>query len=101
VAITKYTGSRGKSGASEASAEFVGRVRGLFNGRDISWQTGELGKVDLGGGGTIAYLLANYGMDVLDCGVPLLGMHSPFEVTSVVDVWSCFRAYQAFFEEWV
>lgn len=101
VAITKYTGSRGKSGASEATAEFVGRVRGLFNNRGISWQTGELGKVDLGGGGTIAYLLANYGMDVLDCGVPLLGMHSPFEVTSVVDVWSSAAAFQAFFEEWV
>lgn len=101
VAITKYTGSRGKAGASEASAEFVGRVIGLFNSRAISWQTGELGKVDLGGGGTIAYLLANYGMDVLDCGVPVLGMHSPFEVTSVVDVWSSLRAYQAFFETWV
>ncbi|MDA8333513.1 MAG: aminopeptidase [Peptococcaceae bacterium] len=101
VAVTKYTGSRGKSGASEASAEFVGRVRGLFNSRNISWQTGELGKVDLGGGGTIAYLLANHGMDVLDCGAPVLGMHSPFEVTSVVDVWSCYRAYQAFFETWV
>jgi len=101
VAITKYTGSRGKSGASEASAEFVGRVRGLFNSRQIPWQTGELGKVDLGGGGTIAYLLANYGMDVLDCGVPVLGMHSPFEVTSVVDVWSSFKAFRAFLAEWV
>jgi len=101
VVITKYTGSRGKAGASEATAEFVGRVRGLFNSHNVLWQTGELGKVDLGGGGTIAYLLANYGMDVLDCGVPVLGMHSPFEVTSVVDVWSSFKAYQAFLAEWV
>ncbi|MFZ5645058.1 MAG: aminopeptidase [Bacillota bacterium] len=96
VVITKYTGSRGKSGSSEAGAEFVARVRRIFNSQGVYWQTGELGKVDQGGGGTIAYLLAAYNMDVLDCGVALLGMHSPFEVAGKADIYMTYRAYSAF-----
>ncbi|MTI80676.1 MAG: aminopeptidase [Firmicutes bacterium] len=97
VSITKYTGSRGKVHANDAHAEFLGYIRHLLNQNNIPWQTGELGKVDEGGGGTIAYLMAVYGMDVLDCGVPILGMHSPFEVASKVDIFSAYRAYKAFF----
>ncbi len=99
VVLTKYTGSRGKSGSSEASAEFVAAVRKIFNGNNVVWQTGELGKVDQGGGGTIAYLLANYDMDIVDCGVALLGMHSPFEVASKVDVYMAYRAYRSFMKD--
>lgn len=99
VVLTKYTGSRGKSGSSEASAEFVAAIRKIFNSNNVVWQTGELGKVDQGGGGTIAYLLANYDMDIVDCGVALLGMHSPFEVASKVDVYMAYRAYQSFIKD--
>lgn len=96
LVLTKYTGSRGKSGANDAHAEFLGFVRRLFNQAGVIWQTGELGKVDQGGGGTIAYMLADYGMDVLDCGVGLLGMHSPFEVASKADIYMAYRGYLAF-----
>lgn len=96
LVISKYTGSGGKKGASDASAEFVSFVRQLFNKKGVVWQTGELGKVDQGGGGTIAYLMAEYGMDVLDCGVPLLGMHSPFEVSSKGDVYMAYKGYKVF-----
>ncbi|OAT79469.1 aminopeptidase [Desulfotomaculum copahuensis] len=96
VVLNKYTGSRGKSGANDAHAEYMGFVRRLFNQAGVIWQTGELGKVDQGGGGTIAYMLADYGMDVLDCGVGLLGMHSPFEVASKADIYMAYRAYLAF-----
>ncbi|MFZ5649743.1 MAG: aminopeptidase [Bacillota bacterium] len=98
VVITRYTGARGKSGSSEAGAEFVAGVRGLFNREGIYWQSGELGKVDQGGGGTIAYLLAAYNMDVLDCGVAILGMHSPFEVAGKADIYMAYRAYRAFLQ---
>ncbi|MEW6079660.1 MAG: aminopeptidase [Thermodesulfobacteriota bacterium] len=98
VCITKFTGSGGKSGANDASAEFVGRVRGIFNRSGIIWQTGELGRVDEGGGGTIAKFLAEYGMDIVDCGPALLSMHSPFEISSKGDVVMTAQAYQAFFE---
>jgi aspartyl aminopeptidase len=96
VVITKYTGGRGKSGANDAHPEFVAFVRGLFDREGVAWQTGELGKVDQGGGGTIAYLLAQHGMDVLDCGVPLLGMHSPFEIASKVDIYMAYKGFKAF-----
>ncbi|HAP93966.1 MAG TPA: aminopeptidase [Desulfotomaculum sp.] len=96
LVISKYTGSGGKRGASDASAEFVSFVRQLFNKEGVVWQTGELGKVDQGGGGTIAYLMAEHGMDVLDCGVPLLGMHSPFEVASKGDVYMAYKGYKVF-----
>ncbi|MEW6423598.1 MAG: aminopeptidase [Bacillota bacterium] len=97
VVLTKYTGARGKSGANDAHPEFVAFVRGLFDREGVIWQTGELGKVDQGGGGTIAYLMAQHGMDVLDCGVPLLGMHSPFEVASKLDIYMAYKGFRAFF----
>lgn len=99
VELNKYTGSRGKSGASDANAEFVAKVRGIFESNNVKYQVSELGKVDLGGGGTIAYILANKGMDVIDCGVPVISMHSPYEVTSKYDIYSAYEAYKAFFEE--
>ena len=99
VGLNKYTGARGKSGASDANAEFVAEIRRLFEENDISYNISELGKVDQGGGGTIAYILANKGMDVIDCGVPVLSMHSPYEVTSKFDIYSAFRAYKAFMEK--
>lgn len=97
VVLTKYTGARGKSGSNDASAEFVGEVRGIFNKNNIVWQMGELGKVDQGGGGTIAYILANYGMDVVDCGPALLSMHAPMELSSKLDVYMAYKAYRAFY----
>ncbi|WP_455539420.1 aminopeptidase [Terrisporobacter sp.] len=97
VAIMKYSGSKGKSGTSDANAEFVCEVRRVFNKEKIVWQTGELGKVDQGGGGTVAYILANYGAEVLDCGIALLSMHAPYEVSSKVDVFEMYRGYKAFF----
>ncbi len=96
VVITKYTGSRGKAGSSDAHAEFVGEIRDLFNNSGIVWQTGELGKVDLGGGGTIAQFVANLGMDVIDCGVPLLSMHSPLEIAGKMYVYMAYKAYHSF-----
>nr|WP_286170205.1 aminopeptidase [Halocella sp. SP3-1] len=99
VVITKYTGARGKAGASEATAEFVAEVRSLFNRAGVLWQIGELGKVDKGGGGTIAQFLANYNMDVLDCGPGLLSMHAPYELVSKVDVYHSYLAYNVFMEK--
>jgi aspartyl aminopeptidase len=98
VVINKYTGSRGKSGASDANAEYVGTIRNIFNSNNIAWQAAELGKVDIGGGGTIAYIFANMGIDVIDCGISILSMHSPFEVSSKMDIYTAFRAYKAFYE---
>ncbi|MCG2736680.1 MAG: hypothetical protein L6282_09845, partial [Candidatus Methanoperedenaceae archaeon] len=97
IVLTKYTGGGGKYSASDASAEYVGKIRKLFNDKKISWQTGELGKVDEGGGGTVAKYLAEYNMDVLDCGPPILAMHAPYEVSSKADVYSAYEAYKAFF----
>lgn len=99
VELNKYTGSGGKSGASDANAEFVAKVRKIFEEKNIKYQVSELGKVDLGGGGTIAYILADKGMDVIDCGVPVISMHSPYEVTSKFDIYSAYLAYKSFFEE--
>jgi aspartyl aminopeptidase len=99
VVLTKYTGARGKSGASDANPEFVAEVRKVFNQNDIAWQAGELGKVDQGGGGTIALFFANLGIDVLDCGISLLSMHAPFEVVDKMDVYTAYRAFKAFYEE--
>ncbi|MEJ6951160.1 aminopeptidase [Natronospora cellulosivora (SeqCode)] len=99
VVITKYTGARGKSGSSEACAEFVAEVRSLFNNAGVIWQIGELGKVDKGGGGTIAQFLANYNMDVLDCGPAVMSMHAPYEVVSKVDVYNTYLAYHVFLEK--
>ncbi len=94
--LTKYTGSRGKSGASDASAEFVAEIRRIFNDNEVLWQPGELGKVDVGGGGTIAMFLAKYGMDVIDCGVPLLNMHAPWEIAAKLDAYMTYKGYRAF-----
>lgn len=99
VCVTKYTGARGKSGTSDASAEFVGKVRKLLNDGNVKWQTGELGKVDAGGGGTVAMYLANLDIDVIDVGVPVLSMHSPFEITSKIDTYMAYKAFKCFFEE--
>ncbi len=96
VVLEKYTGSRGKSGGSDASAEFVAEIRSLFNKNGVCWQIGEIGKVDAGGGGTIALFMARYGMDVLDCGTGLLNMHSPWEVASKIDTYMTYKAYKVF-----
>ncbi|MBN1932000.1 MAG: aminopeptidase [Desulfobacterales bacterium] len=98
VCITKFTGSGGKSGSSDASAEYVGMIRRIFNENNVVWQTGELGKVDQGGGGTIAKFLAVYGMEIIDCGTAILSMHSPFEISSKADLFMTYKAYKAFFE---
>ena len=96
VVITKYTGSRGKSSTNDASAEFVGEVRAMLDKADIVWQTGELGRVDLGGGGTVAKYIANLGVDVVDLGVPVLSMHAPFETTAKFDVYMAYKAMSEF-----
>ena len=98
VCVTKFTGSRGKSGTSDASAEFVGTVRRLLDDADVIWQTGELGKVDMGGGGTVAAYIANLDIDTIDVGVPVLSMHAPYEVVAKTDVWSAYRAFKVFME---
>ena len=98
VCLSKFTGSGGKYASSDASAEYVAEIRKLFNDHQITWQMAELGKVDEGGGGTVAKYLASYGMDIIDCGAPLLGMHSPFEVASKADIYETFRAYKVFFK---
>ena len=95
--ITKYTGARGKGGTSDASAEYVGRIRKILNDAGVIWQTGEMGKVDAGGGGTVAQYVANLGVDVVDLGVPVLAMHAPFEIVAKLDVYMCFRAIDAFY----
>ncbi len=96
VMLVKYTGARGKSGSNDANAEFLAEVRKIFNDNSVVWQTGDLGKVDQGGGGTIAYILANYGAEVVDCGVPVLSMHAPMEIVSKIDVYMTYKAYWAF-----
>ncbi|MBO5320141.1 MAG: aminopeptidase [Ruminococcus sp.] len=96
VCITKYTGSRGKSGTSDASAEFAGRIRRLMDSRNVIWQTGELGKVDAGGGGTVAAYIANLNVDTIDMGVPVLSMHAPYEVISKLDLYMAYKAFAAF-----
>ena len=95
--VTKYTGSGGKYGTSEASAEFMAEIRNILDNENILWQSGELGKVDAGGGGTIAKFIANLNIDVVDVGVPVLSMHAPFELISKVDLFMTYRAIGAFF----
>ncbi len=96
VCVTKYTGSRGKSGTSDASAEFVGEIRALLDKKKVIWQTGELGKIDIGGGGTVAAYIANLDVDTIDIGVPVLSMHAPFEITAKTDVYAAYKAFEAF-----
>ena len=99
ISLNKYTGARGKSGASDANAEFVAWIRNMLEENWIKFQIAELGKVDIGGGGTIAYILANKGVDVIDCGVPVLSMHAPYEVTSKFDIFEAYRTYKAFWQK--
>ena len=96
VVVTKFTGARGKSGTSDASAEFVGKIRRLLDKNNVIWQTGELGKVDMGGGGTVAAYIANLNVDTIDVGVPVLSMHAPFETVSKIDVYMTYKAFSAF-----
>lgn len=96
MVFNKFTGSRGKSGSNDANAEYLGHLRGIFEKEDINFQTAELGRVDLGGGGTIAYILALYGMNVIDSGVAVMNMHAPWEATSKADVYETYRGYMAF-----
>ena len=99
LVFNKYTGARGKSGSNDANAEYIGKLRNIMDGNNVSFQTAELGKVDQGGGGTIAYILANYGMNVIDSGVPVLNMHAPWEIISKVDLYEAYRGYIAFLKE--
>ena len=96
IVFNKFTGSRGKSGSNDANAEYMADIRKILDEQSVSFQTAELGKVDVGGGGTIAYILSLYGMEVIDCGVAVLNMHAPWEVTSKVDVYEAKRGYEAF-----
>jgi aspartyl aminopeptidase len=98
VCLTKFTGHRGKIGANDADAEYLGWIRRVFNRNKVVWQTGELGKVDEGGGGTVAKFLAVYGMQVVDCGPPVLSMHSPFEISHKGDIFMAYRAFKAFLQ---
>lgn len=97
VVVTKYTGSRGKAGTSDASAEYVSYVRNILDNNDVLWQTGELGKVDIGGGGTVAMFIANMDVDTIDVGVPVLSMHAPYEVVAKIDVFMAYKAFYHFF----
>lgn len=97
VCVTKFTGSRGKSGTSDASAEFVGFVKNMLDNNNVLWQSGELGKVDAGGGGTVAMYIANLNVDVIDVGVPVLSMHSPYELVSKIDTYMAYKAFKTFY----
>ena len=99
MVFNKFTGARGKSGSNDANAEYIGKLRGILEGNHVYYQTAELGKVDVGGGGTIAYILALYGMNVIDCGVAVLSMHAPWEVTSKADIYETEKGYEAFLRE--
>ena len=99
MVFNKFTGARGKSGSNDANAEYLGELRAMMDKHKVRFQTAELGKVDLGGGGTIAYIMALYGMQVIDCGVPVLSMHAPWEVTSIVDLYEVTKGYRAFLAE--
>ena len=99
MCINKYTGSGGKGGCNDANPEFIARIRAAFEKHDVTFQTAELGRVDCGGGGTIAYIMAQYNMNVIDAGVAVLSMHAPWEVTSQADVYETYRGYKAFLEE--
>ena len=96
LTFNKFTGSRGKSGSNDADAEYVAKIRRVMDEGGVHFQTAELGRVDVGGGGTIAYILALYGMSVIDCGVPVLSMHAPWEITSKADIYEAYRGYCSF-----
>ncbi len=99
MVFNKFTGSRGKSGSNDANAEYIAKLRGIMDAHNVAYQTAELGKVDVGGGGTIAYILALYGMNVIDSGVAVLNMHAPWEITSKADIYEAYKAYKAFLRD--
>ena len=99
VVFNKYTGARGKGGCNDANAEYLGKLRAIMEKHGVVYQTSELGKVDFGGGGTIAYILAGYGMNVIDSGVSVLSMHAPWEVTNKADIYEAYKCYKAFLLE--
>ena len=99
MVFNKFTGARGKSGSNDANAEYLGELRQIMDESGVHYQTAELGKVDLGGGGTIAYIMSLYGMQVIDSGVPVLSMHAPWETVSKIDVYEAKKAYKAFLEK--
>lgn len=101
VVFSKYTGSRGKSGSNDANAEYIAKIRNVMDNNNVVYQTAELGKVDAGGGGTIAYILSLYGMEVIDCGVAVLNMHAPWEIVSKADVYETEKCYRAFLREMI
>ena len=96
ISFNKFTGSRGKGGSNDANAEYIAKLRKVFDDANVAYQITELGKVDAGGGGTIAYIMANYGMEVIDSGVAVLNMHAPYEVSSKADVYEAVKGYRAF-----
>ena len=98
INLTKYGGSRGKAGSNDANAEFLQKIRTIFNEAGVCWQIGELGKVDQGGGGTIAFMMADWGAEVVDCGTAMLSMHAPYDLLSKTDAYETYLAYKAFFE---
>lgn len=98
LALTKYTGARGKAGSNDANSEFIQKVRQIFNDGGVAWQIGELGKVDQGGGGTIAFMMADWGCEVVDCGTAMLSMHSPYDLLSKADAYETYLGYKVFFE---
>lgn len=98
INLTKYGGSRGKAGSNDANAEFLQKIRTIFNEAGVCWQIGELGKVDQGGGGTIAFMMADWGAEVVDCGTAMLSMHAPYDLLSKADAYETYLAYKAFFE---
>ena len=99
IVLNKFTGARGKSGSNDANAEYVAHIRAIMEESGVAFQTAELGKIDVGGGGTIAYILALYGMNVIDCGVAVLSMHAPWEATSKADIYETKCGYVAFLEK--
>ena len=101
VVFSKYTGSRGKSGSNDANAEYIAKIRNVMDNNNVVYQTAELGKVDAGGGGTIAYILSLYGMEVIDCGVAVLNMHAPWEIVSKADVYETEKCYRAFLRKMI
>ena len=99
MVFNKFTGSRGKNNSNDANAEYIAKVRQVLDNNEVGFQTAEMGRVDLGGGGTIAYIMANYGMNVIDSGVAVLSMHAPYEVTSKADIYEAYRGYKAFLKD--
>ena len=99
LVFNKYTGSRGKGNSNDANAEYIAAIRAMMDRHGVAFQTAELGKIDVGGGGTIAYILANYDMNVIDSGVPVLNMHAPWEIISKVDLYEALKGYIAFLKE--